>query len=146
MGTLVRLGTEIENALKYYYMEKKDYRDLIDLKRDINFEKNIFQRIMPWTQNNVLDLYKVQLNIDLHNNSKLKNIQELMLCRHLYAHNSGLLNDDFISKYQRLTDVDVTKLPNIAAIYPANDTYYFSPLNKLDNFIEDCRNFIRQLP
>src|SRR2546421_12777789 len=45
MATIIRLGTVIENCLKYYYMKRKGYTTLIDLKADPEYENNIFQRI-----------------------------------------------------------------------------------------------------
>lgn len=145
MGTFIRLGTEIENGLKYYYMEKKGHQNLVELKNDPKYSLNIFQRVLPWTQNSAIDIYRNELNIDLTANSKLVQIQEIMLCRHLFAHNSGLLTDDFIDKYLRLTNIDITTLPAIQN-YPSSDTYFFDPLQKLNKFIEDAKRFVRKLP
>lgn len=145
MGTFIRLGTEIENTLKYYYMEKKSHQNMIDLKNDPYFKLNIFQRVLPWSKNSALELYKNELDIDLTLNSKLNSIQEIMYCRHLFAHNCGLLTDDFIANFHRLTGIDILTLPS-AQTYPSEDTYYFEPLKKLDKFIEESRKFVKELP
>ncbi|MDB5229681.1 MAG: hypothetical protein JWN76_486 [Chitinophagaceae bacterium] len=102
MATFVRLGTEIELCLKYFYMETKGYSTLVDLQSDQNVDQNIFQRVFPWTNKNVADLFLRQTNYDLDTNQHYSKIQELMLYRHLYAHNSGLLTDRFINNLQRL--------------------------------------------
>jgi hypothetical protein len=147
MGTLIRLGTEIEKGLKYYYMEKKGHKNLQDLKSDPNYKFNIFQRVLPWISGNtVVDLFKNQLKYDLNSNSKFKNIQQIMLYRHLYAHNSGLLDDKFIAHYKELTSIDLTLLPEIQKRYPYEDIYYFKPLEALSGYIEDTRAFFRELP
>lgn len=146
MATLIRLGTEIENGLKYYYMEKMGHQNLLDLKNDPNYENNIFQRILPWTKNSAIDLFITYLNYDLNNNTKLRIIQELMLCRHLYAHNTGLINDDFVNKYYRLTGIDIAQIAQIKNSYPQNDTYFFTPLNKINEYIEESKRFISELP
>lgn len=145
MGTFIRLGTALENSLKYYYMEKKGHNNLLDLKNDPNYQLNIFQRVLPWTHNSAIDLYRNELGIDLTQNQYLNSIQEIMLCRHLYAHNSGLLTEDFIDKYKRLTSFDILSLPN-ANTFPNQDTYCFEPLKRLNDFIEDSRRFIKMLP
>jgi hypothetical protein len=147
MGTLIRLGTEIENGLKYYYMEKKGHKNLQDLKSDPNCDLGIFQRVHPWTRDKtVVGLFKDQLNYDLNSNSKFKNIQQIMLYRHLYAHNSGLLDDRFMEHYKELTSIDLPLPPEIQKRYPYEDIYYFRPLEALSGYIEDTRAFFRGLP
>lgn len=145
MGTLIRLGTEIENGLKYYYMEKKGYKTLLELKSGPNYSMGIFQRVMPWTQNNVIELFKKEIGYELDNNPKIKDIQEIMLYRHLYAHSSGLLNNKFITDYGALTDKDVLASLGATA-YPSEDVYFFEGLNNLNKYIEETRRFFSNLP
>lgn len=147
MGILMRLGTEIEMGLKYYYMEKKGHKNLKDLKTDPHYDLNIFQRVHPWTEGTtVVGLFGDQLNYDLYSNSRFKSIQQIMLCRHLYAHNSGILDDSFVEHYQELTSIDLRLLPEIRDHYPDEDVYWFAPLGGLGSYIEDVRAFFRELP
>lgn len=145
MGTLIRLGTQLELGLKYYYMNKKGHLNLVALQSDPHYEMNIFQRLMPWTNKNVLNLYIDQIGYDLSSNLKLKDMQELMLYRHLYAHNAGLLNDKFVNDFYRLTGRSFLALPSLDT-YPNEDTYFFKPLTQLNQFIEDARRFFSQFP
>ena len=146
IGTLVRLGSEIEGGLKYYYMEKKGLSNLVDLKNDPRYEMNIFQRLMPWTQKNAIALFQDCLHYDLTSNTNFSKIQELMLLRHLYAHNNGLLNEKFLDDFKRLTgqDIESTLDPNLN--YPQQDTYYFKPLKNLNEYIEAAKKFFTNLP
>ena len=146
MGTLIRLATEIELGLQYYYMEKRNISRSVDLKRDDYFENNIFQRLLPGGKSNsALIIYKEVLKYDLFNNSQLKHIQELVLCRHLYAHKSGLLYDHFMKEYLELTGVDLRKTNHIGH-YPDEEVYFFEPLDRLKTFIEAARKFFEEFP
>lgn len=146
MGTLIRLGSEIECGLKYYYMEKRNLKNLVELKADPRYELNIFQRIMPWTTSNAISLFNDQLKYDLNTNPFFKEIQELMLFRHLYAHNNGLLNEKFLTDYQKLTGTDIASSLDPKYNYPEQDTYYFKPLDRLSQFIESSKKLFSNLP
>ncbi|GAG74638.1 unnamed protein product [marine sediment metagenome] len=144
MGTFIRLGSVIENNLKHYYMNKKGHNNLTDLNNDPNYSLNIFQRVQSWQTNGVIPLYQNELGVDLTANINLTNIQEIMMHRHLYAHNSGILNDDYIEKLKRINGTDLLSDPNVIATYPYQDHYWFQPLEKLNSFIEETRRFFRQ--
>lgn len=149
MGTLIRLATEIENGLKWYYIEKRWYETLVDLNNDKSYREGIFQRFSQTKakgMSNVIELFITQLDYDLNNNTKLESIQELMLCRHLYAHNTGIIDLKFINSYKKLKGVDITDIKEIKEKYPKEDVYFFEPLKKISEFIEDSRRFIFELP
>src|SRR5919112_2505769 len=48
MSTIIRLGTAIEICLRTYYMDRKSYSTLIDLRSDARYKKGIFQRVQNW--------------------------------------------------------------------------------------------------
>jgi hypothetical protein len=146
MATIIRLGTVIENCLKYYYMKRKGHATLIDLKADPKYKPNIFQRIQSNQTDNALKLYKDELGYDLNSNPHLKEMQEAMAHRHLYAHNSGLIDEKYINDIKRITRVDISTHPDIASSYPNQDVYWFEPLKRLDSFIEGAKNFFGQFP
>ncbi len=140
MGTLIRLGTSIENCLKYFYMDQKGYGNIAQLKNSCEYSKGIFQRIQAWQQNGVIALYQRELGVDLTQNPHLVEIQELMLHRHLYAHCSGIVDDDYIYDILRTTGQDLQQLPELSS-YPNQETYFFEPLKRLNDFIEATRGF-----
>jgi hypothetical protein len=142
MATMIRLGSVIEGCLKAYYMDKKGYANIPQLKADPKYQHNIFQRVQSWQRNGVITLYKSELGYDLSTNLHLVSIQEAMMHRHLYAHNSGIIDDDYIDKIQRITGQNIKIIPEIAENYPINDTYWFEPLKRLSYFIEESRNFL----
>lgn len=146
MGTIVRLGSEIENGLKYYYMEKMGHSNLLDLKNDPHYQENIFQRVQQRTNRNVIQLFEERISYNLNTNSHFPKIQEMMLYRHLYAHNVGLLNDKFVDQLKELIGVDLMQDPQIASTYPLEDTYYFTPIDRISEFIETIRGFFNELP
>jgi hypothetical protein len=45
MSTMIRLGTAIEICLRTYYMYRKKYSTLLDLRNDAQYQKNLFQRV-----------------------------------------------------------------------------------------------------
>lgn len=147
MSTVTHLGTVIENNLKRYYMEKKGHSTLSDLRTDPHFSKGIFQRVQSWQNNGVVQLYNDELGYDLNGNPHLPSIQEVMMHRHLYAHNSGLLDDEYIDNIRTITGQDITTLSSFKSLpYPKEDTYWFEPLQRLSEFIEETRRFFRQFP
>jgi hypothetical protein len=146
MATAIRLGSAIEACLKLYYMEKKGHPNIPALKADPKYRTNIFQHVQSWHSNGVIELYKNELDYDLTTNPKLAAIQEAMMHRHLYAHNSGLVDDDYIDKIRRITGHDLASDPRIAASYPNDDTYWFEPLKSLNVLIESTRQFFRAFP
>lgn len=145
MATMIRLGTAIECCLKWYYMHKKKYTNMSHLKDDPDYEQNIFQRVQSWQSNGVISLYKAQLGIDLTTLPKLSSLQEAMMHRHLYAHNSGILDQHYIDKIKKITGTDIALLPE-AVSYPTSDTYWFEPLKRIGPLIEDARTFFREFP
>lgn len=143
MSTLVRIASSIENILRDYYMHKKGHRNLVDLKADPGYKQGIFQRIMPWGEG-AIQLFS-GLGIDLTTKIDWKTMQEITLHRHLYAHNSGLLDSKYIRELKTLTGLDLIEDKSISALYPAQDVYYFTPLENLGLFIESGRRFSADL-
>lgn len=143
MGTFIRLGSVIEGNLKAYYMHKKNYANNLKLLSDPKYKDNIFQRVQPWQLDNALTLYSKELNFDLSLIPQLPKIQELILHRHLFAHSSGLINDKYIKNLKIITGIDLYNVPYIQSSYPAQDCYWFEPLERLGDFIEESRRFFR---
>jgi len=149
MGTFVRLGSEIEICLRDYYMEKKGYKNLTELCADPRYKKGIFQRILPWqtSSTDAISLFKDELGYNLNTNPHFITIQELMLLRHLYAHNTGIIDDQFIKGYKDLKGEDVTLIPALGGgSYPDVDVYFFKPLNNLNDFINRTEKFFIEFP
>ena len=148
MGVFIRLGAEIEICLRDYYMNKKGHSNLLQLNSDSKYKQGMFQRILPWQNKatDAVDLFKTEIGYDLNTNTLFSKMQELMVLRHLYAHNTGLINNKFIIDYKKITGIDVLIVPEIKIHYPAEDCYYFAPLVNLNEFIESTRSFFRSFP
>ena len=145
MGTIIRLGSVIEGCLKQYYMNKKGYTNILQLRTDPKYKQGIFQRIQDPT-GGVIKLFIDELNFDLTIITELKLIQEAMQHRHLYAHNSGIIDDDYIAKILKITGIDLLQNPQILNVYPAQDVYWFKPLERINEFIEATRRFFAAFP
>ncbi len=92
MSTTIRLGTAIEICLRTYYMDRKSYSTLIDLRNDALYEKGIFQRVQNWQRaNGVISLYRDEIGYDLTTNPHLLAIQEAMMHRHLGSPGAWLM-------------------------------------------------------
>ncbi|MGB4925453.1 MAG: hypothetical protein WBP25_03025 [Giesbergeria sp.] len=146
MGTLIRAAASVETSLRDYYAKKKGYVNLSQLRQDSSYKKNIFQRVMPWHGNDGAVALLKTINVDITAIPELPIVQELVLHRHLYAHNLGVIDDDYIKNLKRLTGVDLKADPNVASQYPAQDVFWFEPLSRLPVFIEAVRSFVRVLP
>lgn len=146
IGTFLRLGLAVELCLKQYYMMKMNYQTISELKKDPNYKDNLFQRIKPTSHNSCIETFKKVLDIDLNKIPKFQCLQEIIIHRHLYAHNSGLVDDNYIKDLEtiniNLRDDLILKAKN----YPLNDVYWFEPLKRIDQYIECVRDFIDQLP
>ncbi|MGB5234490.1 MAG: hypothetical protein WBN85_04850 [Candidatus Macondimonas sp.] len=146
MGTLIRAAASVETSLRDYYTQKKGHVNLSQLRQDPNYKKNIFQRVMPWHGNDGAIALLKTVNVDIAAIPELQTIQELVIHRHLYAHNLGVIDDEYIKNLKRLTAVDLQADPTVAAQYPAQDVFWFEPLGRLPVFIEAVRSFVRTLP
>lgn len=146
MTTMIRLGSAIETELRDSYMRIKRHANLLSLKADSDFSKGAFQRIQPWQKEKGSALKTLELaGYDLSTNPQLPHAQQVMLHRHLYAHNVGVSDDEYIANWKQLTGEDL--LPILTANgYPASDTYWFKPLSELNGYIESLRGFVRALP
>lgn len=145
MTTMVRIGTAIEEELRTTYMRLKGHENLVDLRGDPDFCPGVFQRIMPWQKDRrsakaILRLVGVELE-------KITNVQEareVMAHRHLYAHNMGLVDERYIGDWLKLTKEDIeAELAKHG--YPAEDCYWFKPLDGITKYIECVQNFVKDL-
>ena len=146
VGTLIRAAASVETSLRDYYIRKKGYLNLSQLRQDPKYKKNIFQRIMPWHGNDGAIALLKTVNVDINLIPELSTVQELVLHRHLYAHNLGVIDDEYITNLKRLTSFDLSTDPKVAAQYPIQDVVWFEPLGRLASFIEAVRSFVRALP
>ena len=146
MGTLIRAAASVETTLRDYYMLKKGHQNLTQLRQDPQYKQNIFQRLMPWNgADGAIPLF-LTVGVDLKAFTELPTLQELMLHRHLYAHNLGVIDDQYIDRLKKLTGRDLLTDPTISTSYPAQDVVWFEPLGRINDFIEAVRRFFRQLP
>lgn len=146
-GTLIRAAASVETSLRDYYAQhKKGHTNLSQLRQDPSYKKNIFQRIIPWHGNDGAIALLKTVNIDITVIPELSTVQELVLHRHLYAHNLGVIDDEYIKSLKRLRAVDLQADPTVAAQYPGQDVFWFEPLGRLPTFIEAVRSFVRALP
>ena len=152
IGSLIRAAASVETGLRDYYCLKKGYSNLSLLRQDPLYKRNIFQRIQPW--NNVNDsaigLLKT-IGVDLNTFAQFPRVQELVLHRHLYAHNLGVIDDDYIQNLKRLTGTDLLADPGIVSAqstqsYPAQDKVWLEPLGRIGAFIQAVRGLFAALP
>ncbi|HET8862233.1 MAG TPA: hypothetical protein VFM94_03185 [Solirubrobacterales bacterium] len=143
MATLVRLATTVEMLLRDYYRNCLGHPSISELAPKGG--SGVFQRLFPWGSPSVIDLYADALAVDLGENPELRRMQELMAHRHLYAHSSGLVNENYLDNWRKLTGDDLMAA-GVLGSYPDEDFFWFKPLEELDEFIEDSRRFFRWFP
>ncbi|AUJ69771.1 MULTISPECIES: hypothetical protein [unclassified Pseudoalteromonas] len=145
MTTIVRLGTTIEMCLKDYYQSRKGFSSRKELKDHINSKQNIFQQVFPWHNQGILTKIESEFQVELFQIPQLKIMQETMLFRHLYAHNSGLLDKKFVDDYKRLSNIDLSSSSSEYRDYEIEDYFYFEPLKKVSHFIDGTEKFFDKL-
>jgi hypothetical protein len=143
--TMIRLGSAIEVALRDLFLNLRGHSNLLSLDSDAEYKKGIFQRIMPW-QVEKASAYSAlkSAGYDLSSNPYLRAAQEVMMHRHLYAHSSGAIDSAYIRDWKRLTGEDLHQVVSHHG-YPQSDAYWFRPLERLNIYIENLRNFVRAL-
>jgi hypothetical protein len=151
MGTLIRAAAGLETGLRDYFRKKKGLPKLKDLRRLLEKDKcwngAVFQRIFTWNSpRGAQELFQEEVGYDLQSNDRLPQMQELILHRHLYAHCAGLLDDEYIEKWRRLTGEDLAANPSVRDRYPSEDVYWFRPLRRLGDYINSANQFFQQLP
>ena len=119
MGSLIRLAAGLETGLRDYLSRKKEFSNLNGLRQflatNARWKGAVFQRIQPWhVADGVRSLLAQELGYDLITNSDLRDMQELMLHRHLYAHRAGVLDDQYIDDWQKLTTENLANDPAIS--------------------------------
>ena len=144
MGTLIRAAASVETGLRDYYTLKKGYTNLSQLRKDPQYKQNIFQHSQPWKDDGVQLLKTV--SVDLTTIQQFPKVQELVLHRHLYSHNLGVIDDQYIRNLKRLTGKDLLSDPAISSSYPAQDKVWLEPLSRVGSFIQAVRGLFRALP
>ena len=146
MGTLIRAAASVETGLRDYYTLKKGYSNLSQLRQDRLYKQNIFQRVQPWNASDGAVALLLTVGVDLNAFTEFPRVQELVLHRHLYAHNLGVIDDKYIQNLKTLTGKDLLADPQIAGSYPAQDKVWLEPLLRIGSFIEAARRLFRALP
>jgi hypothetical protein len=145
MTTMIQLGAAVEETLREAYMRAKGHATGAALRSDPLYSRGVFQRIMPWqtTPGSATDLLQ-SVGIALNQATKVQAAQEVMLHRHLYAHNIGVIDDQYIDHWERLTGENLTTTVSCSG-YPASDCYWFRPLDSITSYINDLRSFVANL-
>lgn len=145
MGTFIRLGSEIENGFRHYYMSKMNHPNNLSLNADPNIRHGIFQRLKG--NNTLQSLYKAELSIELEAIPGFPKIKEFMVARHLYTHRAGLLDEKFIDDWKEITGLDLNNNQDIVNLdYPNNDTYWFKPLEDIWEYNRSSVSIFKALP
>jgi hypothetical protein len=145
MGTLIRAAASVETGLRDYYVQKVGHSNLTQLRADPKYKQNIFQRVMPWSgKEGAIALFK-SIGVDLNTKQDFATVQELVLQRHLYAHNLGVIDAKYMADLKRLTGQDISQHQSVLNVFPAHDVVWFEPLARLNVFIEAARSFLRDL-
>ena len=145
MGTLIRAAAGVETGLRDYYAEKKGYTNLSLLRADPKWKQNIFKRILPWSKDGAIPLLK-SVGVDLTAIPQLPKVQELMLHRQLYAHNLGVIDDQYIMYLKKLTGKDLLAEQSITDSYPDQDKVWLEPLTRTGAFLTAARGLFSVLP
>jgi hypothetical protein len=146
MTTMIQLGAAVEEVLRDTYMLAKGHANGAALRSDPLYSRGVFQRIMPWQTNAGSASHLLQsVGIDLSSVAKVHAAREAMLHRHLYAHNIGVIDDQYLDDWKQLTGEDLT--PAVSSLgYPTKDCYWFRPLQAITTYIDELRKFVANLP
>lgn len=145
MTTMIRLGAAVETSLRDCFMRSKGYATKAELETDPNYRMGAFQRIAA-KQNRICDAAGLlsSIGIDLESMPFLLEARKVMLHRHLYSHSVGVIDQKYVDDWLELTGEDLAANPLLNG-YRQVDTFWFGPLSKLTDNINDLRNFVRAL-
>lgn len=161
IGNFIRLGTELENFTRAYYMEKQGLTSRSSLKahlQKLKYPPAIFQRVLPSIKEKndptLMELYQKELNIDLKEISKFRSIQEYFVHRHLYTHQNGFVDEIYLEHLEKILGVEERQRVETAILKTLKTTtiddsevFWFYPIHKrFAPLILDSKEFILQLP
>lgn len=149
MANFVRLGSEVERAFRDFYMERKGHTNLVDLRTDptLKGKGNIFQRVKPTSKDNLQLLFEVHISVKLDEIPTFSTVKEFLIHRHLYAHNSGLVDEQYFDDLRQTCGIDLLADGSFVGMgFPKTDVYYFDPLTRLGEFLEAIKKTIHALP
>lgn len=146
MAFIIRIGSVIENGLREFYMAKRGLNSIQELKQtDDIFRLNvIFQRLKQREDGrDAISIFN-KIGISITDNIHYKKIAEILEHRHLYAHNSGFVDDKYIFKIIEITGEDIRgKLTQYG--YPEKDVQWLRPLNKITEYASVVEEFLNTL-
>lgn len=156
MGNFMRLGGELEIFLGHYYAEKKgvNWREVKSHLPKPFKNGTIFQRVRSSQKNNLIDLYRQELGIDLAALKHFRTVQEYFVHRHLYVHQTGLVDrryleqiEEILGSAERQRIEQAVLATGQAATVEEVVVYWFEPLKKrFRETIEEAKAFILELP
>ena len=101
---------------------------------------------MPWqTGCGSANAILATIRVDLTTLPRVQEAREAMLHRHLYAHNVGVIDEQYIDDWGKLTSEDLKPLVALYG-YPNQDCYWFRPLQRMNDYIEAIRKLVLALP
>jgi hypothetical protein len=140
MSTLLRLAVAVEVGMRDEFVRLSRLASHATVKA----APLAFQRLDPQHRKGACALFAT-VAYQLPGNSQFATMRELFVHRHLYAHRAGLVDDRYILDLKQLTQIDITS--DIAAYgWPAEDVYWFRPLDRLPAFLEAARHFFLEFP
>lgn len=154
VGNYLRLGGELEVFFGHYYALKKNvpWRS-----QQIRSMGPVFQRVLPspkYPVPGLVDLYLKDLGMDLRTVPKFKSIQEYFVHRHLYTHQTGLLDRKYLDDLERVVgkgerdsiETDALRTGKGAAIEDVT-VYSFKPISeRFSTLLNDAIKFVTALP
>ena len=154
MGNFMRLGGELEIFLSQYYANRYgcSWRNLTFPHK--KYSGAVFQRTLPNTQmNTVIDLFQT-ISVDLFKIKYFSSIQEYFVHRHLYVHQTGLVDRKYLDQIEAALGVtERARIENAvlkeAAATKVEDAvvFWFEPLGKrFTTLITEAQEFILDLP
>ncbi len=146
MGTFVRLGSETEGAFRDYYMFSLKLPNLNELKSSLPKAGPVFQRVK--SGDTLQKLYLKDLKINLEEFPEFALIKEFVIHRHLYAHNSGYLDEQFFKDMKEYCEIDLlANDPEFSELgWPTKDLVYTSPLRRIGEFSTAISSLFKKLP
>lgn len=142
IGTLLRLATAIEDGLREVYLQVAGEARLRAFVQ--RHGRGVFQRLRD-RDGVLVKEFRLALDYELESNPEWSSLCLIMAHRHLYAHRSGQIDEDYVRQIRELSGEDVSETFDSAG-WPAERMYWFRPLHSLGDMIEETRRFFDAMP
>jgi hypothetical protein len=151
MGNFIRLGGEIEIFFQQYYGERKGIP-----WRSKSCANPVFQKVLMNEKKKIplVEYFKKHLSVDISKLPKFVSIQRYFVDRHLYTHQTGLADEQYLKQVALVWDERSAEKIRKSIFAAGRDenlenvvVYDFSAIReRFEMYLDDATEFVQSFP